>query len=194
MNAVCPRCAESDRAVSVPHALTDQGHPLGPAEHSLLLPPPPPPSARAAVARSKPAIALYAGAALLTVGWAQTMSRGLPADVSDPGYLVGYVVVPVIIAVTMALAGLVVQLATRQRRVRAAEDAAGAQHAVWQRRHLVWQAGWLCRRCRVAFFPKGAIGPDSPASPAVAVAQLPTWVTATAAEPAFGVPEPTAPR
>ncbi|WP_371493556.1 hypothetical protein OG871_38655 [Kitasatospora sp. NBC_00374] len=172
----------------MPHALTDTGHPLAAPEHGLLLPPPPP--APAAVERAKPAIALYAAAAVITVLGLKNMADSLP-DLRDANasYRMGYLLGPLILTVPLALAGLVVQLATKRRRVKVAEDAARRRRAVWERCHRVWQAAWLCRRCRMAFFPKGAIRPDFPASPAIAVAQLPMWVTTTA-EREFSVPEP----
>ncbi|MCX5208183.1 hypothetical protein OG689_02475 [Kitasatospora sp. NBC_00240] len=176
----------------MPHTLTDAAHPLGAPEHGQLLPPPPP--APAAVARSTPAVVLYTVAGVITVLWLMNVAKGVPdPEVADASYRMGYLLGPLVLSVPLALAGLVVQLATRRRRVRVAEDATRAGHAVWERHHRVWQAAWLCRRCRVAFFPKGSVSPDYPASPAVAAAQLPMWVTTTA-ERAFGVPEPTGPR
>ncbi|WP_371476653.1 hypothetical protein [Kitasatospora sp. NBC_00315] len=193
MNAECPQCAESDQTVNVPHALADAVHPLGEPERGRLLPPPPPPPT-AAAGHSKPAIALYAVAGVITVLWLMNMANGLPdLEDADTSYRMGYLLGPLVFSVPLALAGLVVQLATKQRRIRLAGDSAGAWHTAWERRHWVWQTAWLCRRCRVAFFPHGAISPDYPASPAIAVAQLPTWVTTTA-ERAFGVPESAAPR
>ncbi|MFJ1707047.1 hypothetical protein [Kitasatospora sp. NPDC088346] len=192
MNAECPRCTEADQAVSVPLALADTTHPLGEPERSLLLPPPPP--APAVVGRSKPAVALYAVAAVITVLGLKSMADGLsgPQD-ADLAYRLGAILGPLFFSVPLALAGMVVQLTTRRRRVRAAEAGAEARRAVWERCHRVWQAAWLCRRCRTAFFPKGSVTPDFPASPAIAVAQVPSWVTATA-ERALGVPEPAAVR
>ncbi|MDQ0306693.1 hypothetical protein J2S46_001249 [Kitasatospora herbaricolor] len=176
----------------MPHTLTDVAHPLGEPERGLLLPPPP--AAPVAVARSTPAVVLHTVAGVITVLWLMNVAKGVPdPEVADASYRLGYLVGPLILSVPLALIGLVVQVATRRRRVRAAEDATRARHAVQERRHQVWQASWLCRRCRVAFFPKGSVSPDHPASPAIAVAQLPMWVTTTA-ERAFGVPEPTGPR
>ncbi|WP_033826166.1 hypothetical protein [Kitasatospora sp. MBT63] len=192
MNAVCPHCTESDRTVSVPHALTDTGDPLPATEHGLLLPPPPPPPVRATAERSRPAMGLYIAAAVVTALWLKNLAGDL-SDLQDasPAYRLGYLLGPLFLSVPLAVAGLVVQLSTRRRRVMAGEDGAAKQLAVWERRHRVWQAAWLCRRCRVAFFPMGAISPGFPASPPIAVAQLPMWVTATA-EREFGVPEPAA--
>ncbi|MFD0258475.1 hypothetical protein ACFVH7_09395 [Kitasatospora indigofera] len=192
MNAECPRCAESDQAVSVPRASSDPGLPLGAPERALLLPPPPPVPAK--TARSNPASVLYTVAGVITVLGLMHLAKGLPdPEVADPSYRLGYILGPSLLSVPLAVVGLVVQLATRQRRVRVAEEAAGARQAVWERCHRVWQAAWLCRRCRVAFFPEGALDPAHPASPALAVAQLPMWVTTTA-ERVFGVPEPAGPR
>ncbi len=192
MNAECPRCAESDQTVSVPHTLTDAGHPLGAPERGLLLPPPPP--VPAAVGRSKAAVALYAVAGVITVLGLMNAANGLPdLEDADASYRMGYLLGPLIFSTPLALVGLVVQLASKRRRVQVAENGAGARHAVWERCHRVWQAAWLCRRCRVAFFPEGSISPDYPASPAIAVAQFPMWVTTTAGR-AFGVPNPAGPR
>ncbi|MET9618472.1 hypothetical protein [Kitasatospora indigofera] len=172
----------------MPRASSDPGLPLGAPERGLLLPPPPPVPAK--VKRSNPAFVLHTVAGVITVLWLMNLAKGLPdPEVTDASYRLGYLMGPLILSVPLAVAGLVVQLATRQRRVQVAEEAAGARHAVWERCHRVWQAAWLCRRCRVAFFPEGAVSPDYPASPAIAVAQLPMWVTTTA-ERAFGVPEP----
>ncbi|RKE23269.1 hypothetical protein [Streptomyces sp. TLI_171] len=106
----------------------------------------------------------------------------------------GYLFGPLMFVVPLALGGLIVQLTTRRGRIRVAEDTAGVQHAVWERRHRVWQEAHLCRQCRVAFFPKGSLGPDFPGSPAMEVAQLPGWVTTTAASLTLDAPSPTAPR
>ncbi|MFC8449290.1 hypothetical protein, partial [Kitasatospora sp. NPDC057223] len=168
--------------------MTDTGHPLGAPEHGPLLPPPAP--APPAVGRSTPATALYVLACVITVFGLINVAHSLP-DVkdADPAYRLGFVMGPLVFSAPLALIGLVVQLATKRRRVRAAEEGAKALHALWERRHRVWLAAWLCRRCGVAFFPKGSVTPDYPASPPLAVEQLPVWVTTTA-ERAFGVPEP----
>ncbi|WP_431676050.1 hypothetical protein [Kitasatospora sp. KL5] len=173
--------------------MTDTGHPLGAAERGLLLPPPP--QAPATVERSKPAAALYTVAGVITALWLMNVSRGVPdLEDADTAYIMGYLLGPLILIVPLALAGLIVQLATKRRRVQVAEDGARAWHAIWERCHRIWQAAWLCRRCRVTFLPKGALGPHFPATPAIAIAQFPKWVTTTAADRTFDVPEPTGPR
>ncbi|WP_407915820.1 hypothetical protein [Kitasatospora sp. NE20-6] len=178
--------------MSVQSALTDTGHPLGEPERGLLLPPPPP--APASVGRSRLAVTLYAVAGAITVLWLMNMANGMPESADDEvAYRMGYLLGPLILSVPLALIGLTVQLTTKQRRARTAENEAAARHAAWVGCHRVWQAVRLCRRCRVAFFPEGAVGPHFPASQAIEVAQLATWVTGTAAQ-AFGVPEPAGPR
>ncbi|MFG2824866.1 hypothetical protein ACGFX4_36235 [Kitasatospora sp. NPDC048365] len=186
MNVECPHCSESDQTVGVPHALSDAAHPLGPVEHGALLPPPAP--APPKVAHSKVANVLYTVAGLVGAMMVMNLGNGLPdPEETTAAYRAGYVFGPLILAVPLALAGLAVQLATKQRRAEAVRESAQVQHALWGRRHWVWQAVWLCRRCRVCFVPEGALGPGSAASPAIAVAQLPMWVTATA-DRAPGVP------
>ncbi|MBP0454811.1 hypothetical protein J5Y04_35620 [Kitasatospora sp. RG8] len=172
----------------MPHALADTAGPLDEAARSLLSPPPAP--GPAAVKRSGAATVIYAAAGLFAVvGLMGMATGGQDVEGADPGYSAGYYLGAVAVPVLAALVGLVVQLATKQRRVRTAEAGVTAQRAAWERRHKVWQAAWLCRRCRVGFFPEGAIRPDVPASAAVPVTELPMWVTTTA-ERVLGAPEP----
>ncbi|GAA4836079.1 hypothetical protein [Kitasatospora terrestris] len=132
--------------------------------------------------------ALYVVAGLISALMLTHLGDGLPEpEETAVAYRIGHVFGPLILVVPLALAGLAVQMATKQRRAEAVRESAKAQHALWERRHWVWQAVWLCRRCRVCSVPEGAVGPGSAASPAIAVAQLPMWVTATA-DRALGVP------
>ncbi|MFJ1758386.1 hypothetical protein [Kitasatospora sp. NPDC088134] len=192
MNTECPRCATSEQTVNVPHALNDPAHPLPAPEAGQLLPPPPPPPAT--VRRSTPAVVLYVAAGVFTALWLLNTANVPGPEEADAGYRLGALLGPLLLVVPLALAGLVVQLTTRPGRVRAAERGAGAQHALWEQHHRVWRAAWLCRRCRAVFFPQGALGPDSPASPALEAAQLPGWVvTAAAQAPTPAVMAPTGP-
>ncbi|MER8184480.1 hypothetical protein [Kitasatospora sp. NPDC094015] len=188
MNAECPKCATSDLTVGVPYAAADPGQPLRAQEYGLLLPPPVP--APATVERSKPAGVLYIVAGVIIGLWLTSVVRDQgDLEGANAAYRLGYIFGPLFLAVPLALTGLVVQLSTRPRRVRTAEQQAGARRALWERQYRVWQAAWWCRRCRVAFFPEGAVAPGHPASQAVPLLQFPMWVVSTA-ERVWGVPEP----
>ncbi|MFI8082076.1 hypothetical protein ACIF6L_14970 [Kitasatospora sp. NPDC086009] len=181
MSATCPQCEASDRSVPVSRALADTTEPLEEPVRALLAPPPEPKPAREL---SGGAIALSALAAIFAVVGILSLVRDRE-DLSgyDAAYRAGYLAGPFILPLILLGAAAIVELVARSRRRPGSgspeEEAHRQPHA------RVWQAGWLCRRCRVAFFPEASIRPGFPASPAIPLEQFPHWVM-TAAERAFG--------
>ncbi|MEV7027629.1 hypothetical protein [Kitasatospora sp. NPDC093558] len=106
-------------------------------------------------------------------------------DNYPPAYQVGRRVGVFLLPAILAAVGYVVHVTTRERRTWEAGQDLPERQALWQRHMRVWQAGLLCRRCWVAFFPAGSTRPDAPASPPIPLAQFPSWVMAGAG-PATG--------
>ncbi|WP_406193127.1 hypothetical protein OH807_02195 [Kitasatospora sp. NBC_01560] len=115
----------------------------------------------------------------------RALSSGDDGDPADTAYRAGYSLGPFLLAVLLLAAAGAAQFLARRRRRLTAERQLPAQRELWQRRRQVWQAAWLCRRCRVAFLPAASVGPDVPASSPVAPEEFPLLVTATA-DRAFG--------
>ncbi|MCG6494432.1 hypothetical protein [Kitasatospora sp. A2-31] len=187
MNAPCPQCAASDECATVSQSLVDIDRPLDEVTRALLSSPPEP------AGMSGASIALLCLAGLFALGGV----RGLLADDdgsgSDTAYQAGRTLGPFLFAAILAGVGLAVN-AVAQRRRRAAQQGQGAAptRVQWEQHRRVWRAAWLCRRCRVTFFPAASIRPDFPASPAIPVEQFPLRV-ATTAERAFGTTAPPLP-
>ncbi|MFD7581766.1 hypothetical protein [Kitasatospora sp. NPDC059817] len=183
MSATCPQCTAPDQSVLMAHALADTTAPLDDSTRALLYPPPEPQPAPAEP--STGAIVLFVLAAVFGLLGVLSQLRD-DEDLSgyDSAYQLGYHVGPFILPAVLLVIGLIVWTVSRSRHRRAVERGLPEQRALWQRHLHVWQAGWLCRRCQVAFFPDASIRPDFPASPAIPVEQFPLWVM-TAAERAF---------
>ncbi|MFJ9950663.1 hypothetical protein [Kitasatospora sp. NPDC091207] len=187
MSATCPQCAMPDRSVPVSHALVDTAQPLDEPLRALLSPPPEPPPAREGLSGAAIALSVLAAVFCLLGVLSLIRNRGELAGY-DPDYRVGYLMGPFVLPLILLAIAAIVEVVKRSRRSRASGGpGAGTPEEVARRkRHLlVWQAGWLCRRCRVAFFPEASIRQGFPASPAIPLEQFPLWVM-TAAERAFG--------
>ncbi|MEU6235148.1 hypothetical protein [Kitasatospora sp. NPDC047058] len=188
MRATCPQCATPDESVPVPQALTDPGRPLDEPLRALLAPPPEPPPIRIGVSGSAVTLFSLAGGFCL-LGVLTQLTSHEDLDGFSDAYRLGYRLGPYIIPALLLVTGLIVQVVSRRSRTRKADSRRAEQWAYWKRYHQVWQAGWLCRRCGVAFFPAAAVHADQPASPPVAVDRFAGWVAAAAtAAPAAGGP------
>ncbi|MFE2724222.1 hypothetical protein [Kitasatospora sp. NPDC059327] len=184
MSATCPQCATPDRSVPVSHALGDTAQPLDEPLRALLSPPPEPPPAGEGL--SGAAIALSVLAAVFCLLGVLSLVRNREELAGyDPAYRTGYLMGPFVLPLILLAIAAIVEVVKRNRRPRV--SGAGSPEEVARRKQhlLVWQAGWLCRRCRVAYFPEESIRPGFPASPAIPPEQFPFWVM-TAAERAFG--------
>ncbi|MGW4897031.1 hypothetical protein ACWEQL_32940 [Kitasatospora sp. NPDC004240] len=190
MSATCPQCAAPDQSVALPQVLEDAVQPLDKPTRALLAPPPRPQAAKGGTPEG--AVAFFAASGLsLLLGVAKLLSGGESLERNGVAYQMGYRSGWFLLAGVLLLIGLAVRSNAKDKAKESAEELP-AKEAQWELHHRVWQDGWLCRRCRVAFFPEGAIRPDYPASPAIPVEQFPVWVT-TAAERAFGTDEPATP-
>lgn len=185
MSATCPQCAAPDQSVAVSQALADTTQPLAAPIRALLSPPPAPQPAEEG-GLSGAAISLSALAAILGVLGVLSLVRDR-ADLAgyDPAYRVGYLAGPFVLPLFLLGIAAIVEVVKRSRRRAAPASSSPEETARRQLHARVWQAGWLCRRCQVAFFPEASIRPGFPASPAIPVEQFPLWVM-TAAERAFG--------
>ncbi|MGV9268277.1 hypothetical protein ACWDRR_26840 [Kitasatospora sp. NPDC003701] len=188
MSAPCPQCAAPDQSVAVSQALADTTRPLAGPTRALLAPPPGPRPAEEGL--SGAAISLSVLAAVFGLLGILSLVRNR-TDLAgyDPAYRVGYLVGPFVLPLFLLAIAAIVEVVKRSRRPAAPAAASPEEEARRQLHTRVWQAGWLCRRCQVAFFPEASIRPGFPASPAIPVEQFPLWVM-TAAERAFGADAP----
>ncbi|KJS59646.1 hypothetical protein [Streptomyces rubellomurinus] len=172
MSVSCPLCAA----------------PLDVRTRALLAPPP-----DEAVATSAAATTLFVlSAAFCPLGVVSALNDHADAGGSTAyqlGYRIGHFVLPAI----LLAAGLTVRAAARRRRERAMGTNREERRAHRQWQLHVWQAAWLCRRCRVAFIPAGALRPGCPASPAVGLEHFPQWIKATAEHPFASISAPETP-
>ncbi|MEV6972607.1 hypothetical protein [Kitasatospora sp. NPDC093806] len=193
MSAACPQCSAPDQSVAVPHALDPAAQPpLDEQTRALLAPPPPPQPAPHRMGGAAICFYSLAGVFALLAVFALTRPR-----VDDPtsygtAYALGYFIGPFLLPALFAGIAAIIHAVSKGRHGRRAAESLPQQQAFWQRNHAVWQAAWLCRRCRVAFFPDGVLRKDFAASPPIPLDQFPLWVV-TAAERAYGAAAPVAP-
>ncbi|GAA1961104.1 hypothetical protein [Kitasatospora viridis] len=160
MAPACPQCATSYHAVPVPQIHADASIPS--QARAVLAPPPPEPQAPPQQSTGASVLFVFAG---LAAGAALfSLTAGKAAPIGLPAILVAI--------------GVAVRSRSRDRARQAAEQAGYEQQTRHQGLLRVWQAGWLCRGCGVAFFPAGAVGPDSAASPAIEPAEYQARVIA----------------
>ncbi|MFE9424784.1 hypothetical protein ACFYNO_17630 [Kitasatospora sp. NPDC006697] len=162
-------------------ALSDPAEPFGPETAKLLAPPAEP--RLDDVPQTKGTTALFVIGGILGVLAVMSVLPNPNSSATQVLSNLGRFVLPAIL--------LGVARSKRKEQRRAAMTAPGpakqAEVDRWRLRMRVWQAAWVCRRCRVTFFPADSIRPDFPASPAIKVAEFPLWVM-TATDRAFGPP------
>ncbi|MFD8086771.1 hypothetical protein ACFV4F_34325 [Kitasatospora sp. NPDC059722] len=175
MAVACPQCAAPDECVPVPQALADVR--LDGGVRALLAPPPEPGPVR--IRMHTAAIVLFSIAGVFCLlGLVSLANSTENMDGYSTAYQLGRRVGVFLLPGILAAIGLVVHTKSRDKRTRAAEQGLPERQALWQRHMRVWQAGRLCRRCWVAFFPAGSVRPDAPASAAIPLAHFPSWVMA----------------
>ncbi|WP_380280188.1 hypothetical protein [Kitasatospora purpeofusca] len=191
MSATCPQCSASDQSVAVPHALAPAARPpLDEVARVQLLPPPAPQPGRLRL--NGGTITCYALAGVFTLLAVLSLLGNRDAeqlDGAEPAYVAGYLIGPFLIPFLLLLIAVVLHAVSRKGQRRRFTETLPAQQALWQRHHFVWQAAWLCHRCRVAFFPPAVLRPDVAASPPIPLDQFPLWVT-TASDRTYGSPTP----
>ncbi|WP_285737200.1 hypothetical protein [Kitasatospora phosalacinea] len=160
MAAVCPSCSLADRTVPVPTALQDHDAPLDRSARRLLGVPPEP----ARGSRVSTLLLLLAVlSALQTLrGLVMLVRAGSAAGLRE----VVFVVVAGAVAVGSYWASSALRRAGDRKadRRRAAAGDWPVSYEQWTLVHQAWRASWLCRACRSAFLPAGALGADFPAS------------------------------
>ncbi|MFE6866757.1 hypothetical protein ACFVFS_09380 [Kitasatospora sp. NPDC057692] len=190
MSATCPQCSAPDQSVAVPHALAPTAQPpLDEAARAQLVPPPAPQPGRLRL--NGGTITFYALTGVLTLLAVLSLFGNHDADLdgAEPAYVAGYLIGPFLFPLLFLLIAVVLHAVSRKGQHRRLAETLPAQQALWQRHHFVWQSAWLCRRCRVAFFPAAALRPDVAASPPIPLDQFPLWVV-TASDRTYGFPTP----
>lgn len=177
MDVACPQCGAPDECVPVPQALADVR--LDGGVRALLAPPPEPGPVRVRMHTASIVLFSLAGTFLL-LGLLSLLNSTGDLGGADAAYRAGRIVGVFLLPGILTAIGLVVHVKAREKRTWAAEQGLPQRQALWQRHMRVWQAGRLCRRCRVAFFPAGSVRPDAPASPAIPLTHFPSWVMAGA--------------
>ncbi|MEE1781469.1 hypothetical protein PUR71_00710 [Streptomyces sp. SP17BM10] len=175
MAVACPQCGAPDECVPVPQALADVR--LDGGVRALLAPPPQPEPVRVRMHTASIVLFSVAGFFLLS-GLVSLLNSTASLDDGNVAYRAGRIVGVFLLPGILTAIGLVVHVKARAKRTWAAEQGLPERQAMWQRHMRVWQAGWLCRRCWVAFFPAGSVRPDAPASAAIPLAHFPSWVMA----------------
>ncbi|MER7672744.1 hypothetical protein ABTY61_30420 [Kitasatospora sp. NPDC096128] len=176
MSAVCPGCAAGEHALPVPEAL-EGGSAAGlDAWEAVHLAPPPQPRPEPVPEGAAAAVLVVLAALWLLLGVLNLLRPRPDLDRYDDFYRAGYLLGGFVGPALLTAAALVVRTASRRRGRRRQEERLRAQQE--RRRHLVqrWRRGWWCRRCRVAFFPAGALHPACPPSPPLAAGHYPAWV------------------
>ncbi|GAA2109407.1 hypothetical protein GCM10009759_50040 [Kitasatospora saccharophila] len=172
MTAVCPSCSLADRTVPVPAALRDRDVPLDKPDRGLL-DVPPEPVGRSGV--STGLLLLAAFSSLWTVRAVLTLVRS--GSAATAGQVVATVVVATVMAGSYWASSALRRAADRRQAAKGGWPASSEQ---WKLVHRVWQAAWLCRNCRAAFLPAGALGPGFPASGPLSFEHFRDWLTGTA--------------
>ncbi|MFE3878188.1 hypothetical protein ACFXPX_27800 [Kitasatospora sp. NPDC059146] len=176
MNAVCPGCAAGEHALPVPEALEDAAAAAVDPPAAAHLAPPPAPGPQP-VRESAAVVVLVVVAALwLLVGVLGMLHPDPDLHRHDDAYRAGHLLGGLVGPAVLTAAALLVRTVSRRRGRRREEERLRVQHARRQDLMQRWRRGWWCRRCRVAFFPSGALHPGSPASPALAAQHYPAWV------------------
>ncbi|GLW71581.1 hypothetical protein Kpho02_38800 [Kitasatospora phosalacinea] len=188
MTAACPSCSTADHTLLVTAALNDPRGELDRPTRGLLDVPREPKSL------SPGSTVLYVlagltGALLLTSFFALLQAEG-QEFANDATALVVYLLFTTVLAV----AGWLVRREARRRRLE--QGGWPVSYEQWTLVHKVWRVAWLCRACRVAFFPLGALRPDFPASPPLRYEHFQDWLNETARQtelaggflPAAGTP------
>ncbi|MFF2080165.1 hypothetical protein ACFVXG_36070 [Kitasatospora sp. NPDC058162] len=178
MSAVCPGCAAGEHALPVPEALEGGSAAGVDASEAVHLAPPPEPRPEPEPVRegAAPAVLVVLAALWLLLGVLNLLHPRPDLDRYDDFYRAGYLLGGFVGPALLTAAALVVRTVGRRRARRRQEERLRAQQE--RRLHLVqrWRRGWWCRRCRVAFFPAGALHPACPPSPALAAGHYPAWV------------------
>ncbi|MFE1317341.1 hypothetical protein [Kitasatospora phosalacinea] len=190
MTAACPSCSTTDRTLLVTAALNDPREEMDRPTRRLLDVP------REPKAVSPGSTVLYALAGLSGLSVIRSLSAMQHAAQEDMAYLAGELVVRLLVVTALLVAGRLVQRAARKRLL--AQGGWPVSYEQWTLVHKVWRAAWLCRACRVVFFPLGALRPDFPASPPLRYEHFQDWLNETARQtelaggflPATGTPAP----
>ncbi|MFC8721255.1 hypothetical protein [Kitasatospora sp. NPDC057198] len=172
MAAVCPSCSLADRTVPVPAALRDRDAPLDRSTRRLLEVPPEPVGGSGL---STLLLLLAAFSSLWTLNDLVRLARS--GSAATPG---GLVAVLAAAAVTVAAYRASAALRRRADRRQAAAGGWPATREQWRPVHRAWRAAWLCRGCRAAFLPAGALGPGFPTSGPLSFEHFRDWLTGTA--------------
>ncbi|MFJ1703272.1 hypothetical protein [Kitasatospora sp. NPDC088346] len=176
--AACPQCGTAGGQLTARQAYEDRDGTLGGPPPGEVAPPPPPVAERAT-----------AGTALLVIGGLFAVKGGYDLLGPDQGlerfdaaYRAGARAGSLVVAAVLIALGLF-------RRWRAAGRAAvgPGERARWERRTAVWERARLCRTCRTAFWPAGALGEGFAASPPVPLERFPLTV-AGLADQSFDAP------
>ncbi|MFD7729101.1 hypothetical protein ACFV6F_01765 [Kitasatospora phosalacinea] len=172
MTAACPSCSTADHALPVTAALNDPREELDRPTRRLLDVPREPKSL------SPAGTVLYVLAGLAAVPALAAFFALLQAESAEFAYTAGVLVVYLVIVTVLAVAGRLVREAARKRRLE--QGGWPVSYEQWTLVHKVWRVAWLCRACRVAFFPLGALRPDFPASPPLRYEHFQDWLNETA--------------
>ncbi|MFJ1757824.1 hypothetical protein [Kitasatospora sp. NPDC088134] len=168
-NIPCPACASCDRTVPVSVAVLDRDAPLDPAVRAQLDVPREPKS----LSPGSTVLFVLAGLQLLPL---LMVAGGIgDADPTVRNFSLIATLFVLGLGIGFAVAGRLVLNAARERR--RAQGGWPLSYEQWTLVHKVWRAAWLCRDCRVAFFPAWSLRPDFPASPALQLPHFQDWLT-----------------
>ncbi|MGW4805231.1 hypothetical protein [Kitasatospora sp. NPDC004272] len=172
MTAACPACSTADRTLLVTAALHDPADALDRPTRRLLDVPREPKNP------SRGSVVLFVLAGLQALWIVRSIADVQHASGPDTPYAVIALLVHVALSAVLAVAGGLVRRADLRRR--ALQGHWPLSYEQWTLVHKVWRAAWLCRNCRVAFFPLGALRPDFPASPPLRYEHFQDWLNETA--------------
>ncbi|MEV4614077.1 hypothetical protein AB0K43_16005 [Kitasatospora sp. NPDC049258] len=172
--AACPQCGPAGGALTARQAYEDREGTLGGPPPALVAPPPPP----APVANTAGTAWFVIGGLLAAKGVFDLLSPHPELVGASDAYRAGNQLGGLVPAGVLLAIGLF-------RRWRGAGKAGAGQleHGRWQRRTAVWEQARLCRGCRTAFWPAGALGPGFEASPSVPLERFPLTVVGLAEHP-----------